>query len=161
MSALDLAEAPFMAGTRPPPARSRLLPGRSAKENPFESLPLAAYEQGVWRQPSLFMRAWLVSDPAGLKRVLIDKVANYPKMPMEQRFFRALFGEGLLSSDGETLIQRDMHCVNGTGPLRFAAYLHLYDPSRPLLWQGGEVTSPPIQEVPVRLQMLMPYNACS
>jgi len=102
MSALDLAEAPFMAGTRPPPARSRLLPGRSAKENPFESLPLAAYEQGVWRQPSLFMRAWLVSDPAGLKRVLIDKVANYPKMPMEQRFFRALFGEGLLSSDGET-----------------------------------------------------------
>jgi cytochrome P450 len=102
VTAIDLAEAPSMVGAGPPPARSRLLPGRSAKENPFESLPLAAYEQGVWRQPSLFMRAWLVSDPAGLKRVLIDKVANYPKMPMEQRFFRALFGEGLLSSDGET-----------------------------------------------------------
>jgi cytochrome P450 len=102
MTALDASEAPFMVGTRPPPARSRLLPGRSASENPFERLPLAAYEQGVWRQPSLFMRAWLVNDPAGLKRVLIDKVANYPKMPMEQRAFRALFGEGLLSSDGET-----------------------------------------------------------
>lgn len=100
MTAIDAGEA--LVGTKPPPTRSRLLPGRSANENPFETLPLAAYEQGVWRQPSLFSRAWLVNDPAGLKRVLIDKVANYPKMPMEQRAFRALFGEGLLSSDGET-----------------------------------------------------------
>ncbi|HXQ16820.1 MAG TPA: cytochrome P450 [Caulobacteraceae bacterium] len=101
MTAIDAA-APFMVGTRPPPKRSRLFPGRSASENPFETIPLAAYEHGVWRQPSLFVRAWLVNDPAGLRQVLIDKVANYPKMPMEQRFFRALFGEGLLSSDGET-----------------------------------------------------------
>jgi len=83
------------------------------------------------------------------------------EFPDDPRRMQVGYDEGLLSSDGETLIQRDMHCVNGTGPLRFAAYLHLYDPSRPLLWQGGEVTSPPIQEVPVRLQMLMPYNACS
>src|SRR5271156_1854284 len=102
MTAIDVAETPFMAGTRPPPERARLLPTRSATENPFESIPLAAYEQGVWRQPSLFQRAWLVNDPAGIKRVLIDKVANYPKMPMEQRAFRALFGEGLLSAEGET-----------------------------------------------------------
>ena len=102
MTALDAAAAPFMAGTQPPPKRSRLIPGRSARENPFETIPLAAYEQGVWRQPSLFTRAWLVNDPAGLKQVLVDKVANYPKLPIEQRAFRALFGEGLLSSDGET-----------------------------------------------------------
>jgi cytochrome P450 len=102
MTAIDAAQAPFMVGTQPPPKKARLLPGRNATENPFETIPLAAYEQGVWRQPSIFNRAWLVNDPAGLKQVLIDKVANYPKMPMEQRFFRALFGEGLLSSDGET-----------------------------------------------------------
>jgi hypothetical protein len=71
------------------------------------------------------------------------------------------YDEGLLSSDGETLIQRDMDCVRGSGPLRFAVYLHLYDPERPLLWQGGEVTCPPIEDVPVRLSLLMPYNACS
>jgi hypothetical protein len=35
---------------------------------------------------------------------------------------------GLLSIDGETLIQRKMNCVHGTGPLKFAVYLHLYDP---------------------------------
>ncbi len=101
MTAIDIADAPTLVGTQPPPARARFQLSRSANENPFETIPLAAYQQGVWRQPSLFFKAWLVSDPAGLKRVLIDKVANYPKMPMEQRFFRALFGDGLLSRDGE------------------------------------------------------------
>jgi hypothetical protein len=40
------------------------------------------------------------------------------------------YDEGLLSADGETLIQRRTHCVQGTGPLRFAVYLHFYDPQR-------------------------------
>lgn len=71
------------------------------------------------------------------------------------------YDEGLLSADGETLIQRDMNCVEGTGPLRFAVYLQYYDPERPLQWQAGEVTCPPVQDVPLRLMMLMPYTACS
>jgi hypothetical protein len=71
------------------------------------------------------------------------------------------YDEGLLSADGEYLIQRRMHCVQGTGPLRFAVYLHFYDPQRPLLWQGGEITCPPVAETPVRLMTLMPYRACS
>ena len=71
------------------------------------------------------------------------------------------YDEGLLSSDGETLIQRGIDCVQGTGPLRFAVYLHRYDADRPLQWQAGQVTCPPVQDVPVRLMMLMPYCACS
>ncbi len=71
------------------------------------------------------------------------------------------YDEGLLSLDGETLIQREMDCVQGTGPLRFAVSLHLYDPERPLLWQGGEVMCPPVEDMPVRMLLLMPYNACS
>jgi hypothetical protein len=43
------------------------------------------------------------------------------------------YDEGLLSFDGETLVQRTMNCGQGTGLLRFAVYLHLYDPQRPLL----------------------------
>lgn len=70
------------------------------------------------------------------------------------------YDEGLLSADGECLIQRRSHCVHGTGPLRFAVYLHFYDPHRPLQWQGGEVTCPPMQEAPTRLMALMPYRAC-
>jgi hypothetical protein len=71
------------------------------------------------------------------------------------------YDEGLLSSDGETLIERRMDCIEGSGALRFAVYLHQYDANRPLQWQGGHVLCPPVQDAPARLMMLMPYNACS
>jgi hypothetical protein len=83
------------------------------------------------------------------------------EFPADPRRMQVGYDEGLLSSDGELLIERDMNCVHGSGPLRFAVYLHLFDPNRPLLWQRGEVTAQPVQEVPIRLAMLMPYNACS
>jgi hypothetical protein len=71
------------------------------------------------------------------------------------------YDEGSLSSDGETLIQRGIDCIQGTGPLRFAVYLHLYDADRPLQWQAGQVRCPPVQDAPVRLMTMMPYCACS
>jgi hypothetical protein len=71
------------------------------------------------------------------------------------------YDEGLLSADGESLMERKMNCVSGTGPLRFAVYLHFYDPSRPLEWQGGEVACPPVKRAPDRLMKLMPYRPCS
>ena len=39
MTAIDVADAPRLVGTSPPPKKARLLPGRSADENPFESIP--------------------------------------------------------------------------------------------------------------------------
>jgi hypothetical protein len=71
------------------------------------------------------------------------------------------YDEGLLSADGESLIERQMDCVTGTGALRFAVYLHEYDQQQPLQWQAGLVACPPVQDATVRLMMLMPYNACS
>lgn len=80
--------------------------------------------------------------------------------PTDVRHMQVGYDEGLLSADGEVLVQREMDCVHGTGPLRFAVYLHFYDPDRPLLWQGGAVICPAIQDIPLRLATLMPYNAC-
>jgi hypothetical protein len=68
--------------------------------------------------------------------------------------------EGLLSADGETLISRRIGCVRGAGPLRFAFYLHYWNPALPLRWSGGEVVCPPIEPMPVRLEILMPYRPC-
>ena len=65
--------------------------------------------------------------------------------------------EGLLSADGERLIRREAGCVQGVCPLRFAAYLHQYDPTKPLLWQRGAVNCPPVEDAPIRLMKLMPY----
>jgi hypothetical protein len=79
--------------------------------------------------------------------------------PNDHRWMQVGYDEGLLSADGETLIQRDADCVHGTGTLRFAVYLHLYDPNRNLLWQHGEVSCPPIEDAPNRLMTQLPYNA--
>ncbi len=101
MTVIDAGEAPVLVGMRPPGPRPKAQLSSDGRDNPFETIPLAAYEQPVWRIPSIFQRAWMVSDPAGIKQVLIDKVANYPKTDTENRLFRAAFGDGLLSRDGE------------------------------------------------------------
>jgi len=80
--------------------------------------------------------------------------------PNDPGYMQVGYDEGLLSPDGELLIQREMNCVLGSGPLRFAVYLHFFDPEQPLQWQGGATGCPPITDAPVRLMMLMPYNAC-
>jgi hypothetical protein len=82
-----------------------------------------------------------------------------PEHPNDSRHKQVGYDEGLLSADGETLISRELNCVKGTGPIRFAVYLHLYDPSRPLEWHGGTLICPPMQDIPKRLAMLMPYRA--
>jgi hypothetical protein len=83
------------------------------------------------------------------------------EFPSDRDRMQVGYDEGLLSGNGETLIQRKINCVHGSGRLRFATYLHCYDPDRPLQWQNGEVSAPPVQDIPVRLLTLMPYNACS
>jgi len=85
----------------------------------------------------------------------------YPQSSKYSTHMQVGYDEGLLSTDGKALLERKMNCVHGAGTLRFAVYLHFYDPSRPLLWQGGEVNCPQIQDVPIRLRRLMPYRACS
>lgn len=101
MTAIDASQAPVLVGMETPRAKTRGSFRQNTSDNPFLGIPMAAYQQPVWVQKGLFNRAWLINDPAGIKQVLIDKVASYPKMDMENRFFRALFGDGLLSREGE------------------------------------------------------------
>ena len=60
----------------------------------------------VFHQPLVYRRGligdmYFIGDPALAKHVLIDKVANYPKAPLELRLFSALFGQGLVGIDGD------------------------------------------------------------
>ncbi len=75
--------------------------------------------------------------------------------------FQCAYDEALLSSDGKTVIERDMNCVKGSGLLRFAFYLHFYDSNRPLQWSYGETQCPPVEPIPGRLKHLVPYRACT
>jgi len=92
-----------LAGLAPPPLKRPSLMAnlRSAKGNPFEIIPLQAYEQPCYLWKSFLGPVLLVSDPDGVRRVLLDNVANYPKEDLANQFFTAMFGEGLLSAPGD------------------------------------------------------------
>jgi cytochrome P450 len=89
-----------LAGLAPPPLKpaSFLKTLRAAKGNPFEIMPLAAFEQPVYLATSLLGKLLIVNDLDSVRRILLDNVANYPKHALGDEFFSAMFGEGLLSA---------------------------------------------------------------
>jgi cytochrome P450 len=122
---MDAVEAPVLAGAVKPPRKMGWLEARRArKEAVFPFVPDNAYDEGVLVVNGLMGTFVLVNDPAGVKHVLIDNVANYPKTAMERRFFTALFGAGLLGTDGDVWRRHrrimapafDPRSVTGYGP---------------------------------------------
>ncbi len=103
MSAAQSVSAPVLAGLGPPPKKAPSLLRQifAPAPNQFEALPQIAYEEPVWESKNVFGHSFLISDPAGVKRVLLDNVANYPKTEMERKLLGATVGEGLLVSEGE------------------------------------------------------------
>ncbi len=100
MAAVALEQSPELAGARPPMEASDAA-RRRARKRPLFGLPDAVYTEKVVRMASPFGAYYVISDPAGVKRVLVDNVANYPKTELDRRFFTALFGKGLLGTEGE------------------------------------------------------------
>src|SRR5580658_10272389 len=72
-----------------------------AQQNQMATIPRAAYREAVWESKAIYGGGVLVSDPAGVKHVLLDNMANYPKADIERAVLSAAFGEGLLTSEGE------------------------------------------------------------
>jgi hypothetical protein len=79
-------QPPELAGPRAPASRLPLFAAlRAMNENPFATIPAIAYEQPIWEAKRIFDTQLLVSDPGGIKRVLLDNVANYPKAALDTR----------------------------------------------------------------------------
>ncbi len=137
--------APFdpelhLVGARPPLSlRTPQAKRRARREQLYRTIPDRAFDQPITAGTSLFGQWTLINDPAGVKRVLVDKVASYPKTPMEQRFFIALFGSGLLGSDGELWRRHRRIMAPSFDPRSVAAYAPaMTDSSQALLahWDG-------------------------
>ena len=96
--------------------------GLTAPDNRFEGLPPQAYEAPVTRIAPI-RPMFLVADPTGVKQVLLDKAASYPKAPMQRAVFKALFGEGLLSSEGEIWRVHRRTMAPAFDPRSVAAYV--------------------------------------
>src|SRR5215467_5497742 len=95
-------QPPELAGPKPPAKRLSFLAAlRAMNDNPFATIPLVAYLQPIWEARGMFGHQLLVSDPAGIKHVLLDNVANYPKTALDLRILSTAFGDGLLTSDGD------------------------------------------------------------
>lgn len=123
---LAAEQAPPLAGAviRPDPVT-----GKRPRHDAYDNIPDSAYDQATTLVRGLTGTYVMVADPAGVKRVLVDNVANYPKTPLERRFFSAVFGDGLLSTDGELWRRHrrimapafDPRSVAGYGPIMAAA----------------------------------------
>jgi cytochrome P450 len=95
--------APLLAGPTPP---SKRLPFfrylRTVRRNFIEALDESMYEAPIIEQRSAVSRSYIVNDPAGVRRVLLENAANYPKAPVEHRILGPAMGNGLILSEGET-----------------------------------------------------------
>jgi len=93
---------PELIGPKPPTQRmSFFAASRAQNDNPLATVPMIAYEEPLWEAKSIFGHQLLVSDPAGIKRILVDNVENYPKTSLDVRILSTAFGDGLLTSEGK------------------------------------------------------------
>jgi cytochrome P450 len=94
-------EPPLVSFSPPEKPLSLMATLRVARENGMATVPRGAYDELIYEMKGIGGRALVVSDPAGVKRILLDNVANYPKTPDDAPFLSAAFGDGLLTLEGE------------------------------------------------------------
>lgn len=70
-----------------------------ARRNVLEIIPGLAYRQPIV-SGDMLIRWHMLADPVGLKRVMLDNVANYPKSEIMRRMLRPAIGESLFNADG-------------------------------------------------------------
>jgi cytochrome P450 len=69
--------------------------------NSITALDEELFDELVVPRRYLWRRVFFVSDPAGIKRVFLDNVDNYPRYRYIRRLFQAGLGTGSLGTEGE------------------------------------------------------------
>lgn len=78
---------------------SRIETAMVARRNVLEIIPALSYRQPIV-SGEMVMRWHMLADPAGLKRVMLDNLPNYPKSEIMKRMLRPAIGESLFNADG-------------------------------------------------------------
>ena len=71
------------------------------RRNPLEIWSKAHYEQPILMGRSILGERAVVSEPAAVRRIFLDNVANYRKDALQMRVLAPGLGKGLLTADGE------------------------------------------------------------
>lgn len=99
----DQQTAPILAAPIPPQQRLKLgAMLRCLRDNPLASFSEQVYDDLIVEARVLTLRTLVVSDPAGIRYVLLDNAANYRKSEIGRRILETGLGRGLLTSEGET-----------------------------------------------------------
>ena len=69
--------------------------------NPLATWTRRSFEQSIVRSESLLGSVTVVSDPAAIRHVLVDNVANYRKDALQLRILRPGLGDGVFTAEGE------------------------------------------------------------
>jgi cytochrome P450 len=78
---------------------SRLQTALIARRNVLEIIPALSYRQPMV-SGEMLMRWHMLADPGGMKRVMLDNLANYPKSEIMRRMLRPAIGNSLFNADG-------------------------------------------------------------
>ena len=73
---------------------------RAVRDNAVASWPARAYRETVTERHLLGRRSLTVTDPEGIRRILVDNPGNYVRTPATRRVLRPMLGDGLLISEG-------------------------------------------------------------
>lgn len=95
--------SPVLAGPVPPATPLPYPQYLSAiRRNFIEALDERMYRAPIIRQGTRISRSFIVNDPEGVRRILLDNAVNYPKARVEHRILGPAMGKGLILSEGET-----------------------------------------------------------
>src|SRR3954466_3227559 len=78
---------------------SRLATAIAARRNVLELIPSLSYRQGIV-SGEMLQRWHMLADPAGMKRVMLENLANYPKSEIMKRMLRPAIGDSLFNAEG-------------------------------------------------------------
>ena len=75
---------------------------RTVISNPLAAIPLSAYREAISLPAFARSSMAFISDPDILAEVLIERVGDFPKSPIDQQMMRPAVGDSLLVAEGET-----------------------------------------------------------
>ncbi len=78
---------------------SRLETALVARRNVLEIIPALSYRQPMV-SGEMLLRWHMLADPGGMKRVMLDNLANYPKSEIMRRMLRPAIGNSLFNAEG-------------------------------------------------------------
>lgn len=102
-----MGRAPRLRAPRPAAPRPRERPQGQLGfllglwRNPLATWTRRSFEQSIVQSESLLGSVTVVSDPAAIRHVLVDNVANYRKDALQLRILRPGLGDGVFTAEGE------------------------------------------------------------